>query len=76
MGVGSVGDTLLPYEDRLIAARSATHTSQQMPVFHGVTSDSGHTKYEFGDSGSILVAVNDEETTDEVAYSLDLGRTW
>ncbi|KAF8989462.1 vacuolar protein sorting/targeting protein 10 [Cyathus striatus] len=33
-------------------------------------------KYEFGDSGSVLVAVNDEEKTDIIRYSLDLGKTW
>lgn len=33
-------------------------------------------KYEFGDQGSILVAVNDEEPTDFVSYSRNAGKTW
>lgn len=33
-------------------------------------------KYEFGDQGSIIVAVNDEEPTDTIKYSWDAGRTW
>ena len=33
-------------------------------------------KYEFGDKGSILVVVNDEEGTDNVRYSLDMGKLW
>ncbi|KAH8104337.1 hypothetical protein DFH11DRAFT_1733918 [Phellopilus nigrolimitatus] len=33
-------------------------------------------KYEFGDQGSIMVLVNDEDGVDEVRYSSDLGRTW
>lgn len=32
--------------------------------------------YEFGDSGSIILAVNDEEMTDTVSYSTDFGGTW
>ncbi|WRT68442.1 uncharacterized protein IL334_005418 [Kwoniella shivajii] len=37
--------------------------------------DGAH-KYEFGDQGSILVIVNDEEATDHVKYSYDGGGTW
>jgi hypothetical protein len=33
-------------------------------------------KYEFGDQGSILVVINDEDKTDTIRYSLDLGKTW
>ena len=33
-------------------------------------------KYEFGDQGSILVAVDDEAPTDFVRYSRDAGKTW
>ena len=36
----------------------------------------GAHKYEFGDQGSILVIVNDEEATDHVLYSYDGGATW
>ena len=37
---------------------------------------SGAHKYQFGDSGSILIRVGDEDMTDHVKYSLDLGETW
>uniref|UniRef100_A0A0W0FD49 VPS10 domain-containing protein n=1 Tax=Moniliophthora roreri TaxID=221103 RepID=A0A0W0FD49_MONRR len=69
MGVGNVGNTLLPYED------CDTYLSTDAGVSWSQIRFGAH-KYEFGDSGSILVVVNDEETTDEVAYSLDLGKTW
>jgi len=36
----------------------------------------GAHKYEFGDQGSVLVIVDDEEATDHVHYSYDGGRTW
>jgi hypothetical protein len=36
----------------------------------------GAHKYQFGDSGSILIIVDDEEVTNHVTYSLDLGETW
>lgn len=32
--------------------------------------------WEFGDSGGIIVIVNDEEPTDHVLFTLDQGRTW
>jgi hypothetical protein len=33
-------------------------------------------RYEFGDQGGIIVAVNDEETVDFISYSTDLSKTW
>jgi hypothetical protein len=32
--------------------------------------------WEFGDSGSILIIVNDEEPTDRVLFSTDEGLNW
>ena len=36
----------------------------------------GAHKYEFGDLGSILVIVDDEDHKDTIRYSLDLGSSW
>jgi hypothetical protein len=33
-------------------------------------------KYEFGDQGSVMVIVNDEEAVDHVSYSYDSGKNW
>lgn len=69
MGVGSVGESLLPYEE------SDTFLSTDAGVTWEMVRPDAH-KYEFGDKGSILVVINDEEGTDTVRYSLDLGKTW
>lgn len=36
----------------------------------------GAHKYEFGDQGSILILVDDEQATDHVRYSYDGGNSW
>ncbi|KAF7351228.1 Sortilin [Mycena sanguinolenta] len=69
MGVGSIGNSLLPYEE------CDTFLSTDGGVNWKMIRMDAH-KYEFGDSGSIIVLVNDEEGVDEVRYSLDLGNTW
>ncbi|KAF8909112.1 vacuolar protein sorting/targeting protein 10 [Mucidula mucida] len=69
MGVGSIGDVLLPYED------CDTYISTDAGVTWRKIRDDAH-KYEFGDSGSVIVAVNDEDGVSKVVYSLDLGNTW
>ena len=69
MGVGSIGATLRPYEE------SDTFLSTDAGVTWTMVRPEAH-KYEFGDQGGIIVAVNDEETVDFVSYSTDLGRTW
>ncbi|BFZ62307.1 vacuolar protein sorting/targeting protein PEP1 [Saitoella coloradoensis] len=69
MGVGNVGPEMKEYtEGDLFVSTDAGLTWS--------LSRSGAHKYEFGDGGSILIAVDDEESTDRVAYSLDFGRTW
>jgi len=50
--------------------RKATHLSAQTPPLRGRWPH----KYKFGDKGSILRVVNDEDT-DDVRYSLDLGKS-
>lgn len=69
MGVGSVGKTLLPYED------SDTFISTDAGVTWSEVAKQP-SKYEFGDQGSIIVMVTDEPTVDEVKYSYDAGKTW
>lgn len=69
MGVGSVGEYLKPYEE------SDTFLSIDAGQTWKMVRRDAH-KYEFGDQGSILVVVNDEDTTDVVRYSLDLGKSW
>jgi hypothetical protein len=69
MGVGSVGSSLLPYEE------SDTFLSTDAGVTWNMIRRDAH-KYGFGDQGGILVVINDEDRTDIVRYSLDLGKTW
>lgn len=69
MGVGSIGATLAPYEE------CDTFLSTDAGVSWEMVRRDAH-KYEFGDQGSVLVVVNDEEGVDKVRYSLNLGKDW
>ncbi|KAH9832479.1 Oligoxyloglucan reducing end-specific cellobiohydrolase [Rhodofomes roseus] len=69
MGIGSIGSHLKPYDE------GDTFLSTDAGLTWSMVHKDAH-KYEFGDSGSIVVLVNDEESTDEITYSSDLGRTW
>jgi hypothetical protein len=69
MGVGSVGKHLRSYTD------SDTFLSTDAGLNWRMVQRNAHL-YEFGDQGSIIVIVDDEETTDKVRYSLDAGKTW
>jgi hypothetical protein len=69
MGVGSIGESFSPYEE------SDTFISTDAGVTWQMARRDAH-KYEFGDKGSILVVVNDEDGTDNVRYSLNLGKSW
>ena len=69
MGVGSIGESLKPYDE------SDTFLSTDAGLTWSMVRLDAH-KYEFGDSGSILIAVNDEESTDTLSYSTDFGKTW
>ncbi|KIM23061.1 hypothetical protein M408DRAFT_28181, partial [Serendipita vermifera MAFF 305830] len=69
LGVGSVSGTLLPYEEcDTYLSRDAGKSWMQ--VRHGPH------KYASGDSGNILVLVNDQQPTDHVRYSTDAGVSW
>lgn len=69
MGVGSIGKQLAPYEE------CDTFLSTDAGLTWRMVRREAHI-YEFGDTGSIILAVNDEEMTDTVSYSTDFGRTW
>lgn len=69
MAVGNVGETLKPYKEcDTFLSRDAGFTWQEIHK-------DAH-MWEFGDSGSILVIVNDEGPTDHVSFSTDEGSTW
>ncbi|KAF8579723.1 Oligoxyloglucan reducing end-specific cellobiohydrolase [Ramaria rubella] len=69
LGVGSVGDRLLPYE------QCDTFLSTNAGLDWRMVHKDAH-KYEFGDQGSVMVIVDDEEAVDHVSYSYDSGKTW
>lgn len=69
MGIGNVGDHLLPYEDCDTFLSSDAGLTWRMV-------DEGANKYEFGDQGSILVLMDDENASNILHYSLDFGKTW
>jgi hypothetical protein len=69
IAVGNVGDSLAPYDDSdVFLTRDAGKTWEEIHK-------DAHL-WEYGDSGSVLVLVNDEEPTDHVVYSTDEGLTW
>ncbi|ODN82335.1 signal sequence binding protein [Cryptococcus wingfieldii CBS 7118] len=69
MAVGSVGESLLSYDD------CDTFLSTDAGLSWRQVQEGAH-KYEFGDQGSVLVIVDDEQATDHVHYSYDGGHTW
>ncbi|KAF1830220.1 vacuolar protein sorting/targeting protein 10 [Decorospora gaudefroyi] len=71
MGVGNTGDYLGKYTD------GDLYVSDDAGLTWELALEEAH-KYEFGDQGSVLVAVFDEADTDEIRYSFKHGRkgTW
>ena len=69
MGVGSIGSRLLDYDECDTFLSIDNGLSWRMVV-------DGARKYEFGDQGSVLVMIDDEEPTDDLQYSFDFGVTW
>ncbi|KAG2114629.1 uncharacterized protein F5147DRAFT_834477 [Suillus discolor] len=69
MGVGSVGKALAPYEE------SNTYMSTNAGLTWTMVREGAY-QYEFGDSGTVIVIVDDEQPTDSIMYSTDMGRTW
>jgi hypothetical protein len=69
IAVGNVGESLLPYDDSDVFL-----TRDGGKSWEEVHKDAH--LWEYGDSGSVIVLVNDEEATDHVVYSTDEGLTW
>lgn len=69
MGIGNTGDYLKPYDE------GDLWVSDDAGISWSQTQEEAH-KYEFGDQGSILVAVYDEGPTSELKYSLNHGKSW
>jgi hypothetical protein len=68
MGIGNTGDYLKDYNDCDLYVSDDAGVTWHRGL-------KGPHKYEFGDQGSILVAVK-EGTTDELRYSLNHGKDW
>ncbi|CDS81921.1 related to VPS10 domain-containing receptor SorCS1 precursor [Sporisorium scitamineum] len=69
MGVGSIGKGLKEYDE------CDTFLSADAGRTWSMVSRDAH-KFEFGDQGSVLVMVDDEDVTDHVSYSTNFGRSW
>ncbi|KAF3769263.1 Oligoxyloglucan reducing end-specific cellobiohydrolase [Cryphonectria parasitica EP155] len=71
MANGNTGDYLKPY------AEAYLYISDDAGM-HWLEGPKGPHKYEFGDQGTVLVAIHDSNKVDvgEIKYSLDHGQTW
>jgi photosystem II stability/assembly factor-like uncharacterized protein len=69
MGVGNNGPSLKSYKE------GDLWVSDDAGLTWWRALDGPH-RYEFGDSGSVLFAVADDEPTDKVQYSIDHGKSW
>ncbi|EAL84891.1 vacuolar protein sorting/targeting protein PEP1 [Aspergillus fumigatus] len=69
MGVGNTGDHLKKYSE------GSLYVSDDAGVTWRHALD-GPFKYEFGDQGSVIMAVSDKGTTDEIQFSIDHGKEW
>jgi hypothetical protein len=74
MGIGNTGDHLLPY------AKGNLYVSDNAGATWRLGLEGPH-KYEFGDQGSVLVAIKDlshedKKTVNEFKYSLNHGKDW
>ena len=69
MGVGNKGKYLKEYEecDLYVSDDAGLTWRKALKEAH---------KYEFGDRGSVLVAIYDEGPTDTIQYSLNHGKSW
>ena len=69
MGVGNKGEYLKEYEecDLYVSDDAGLTWRKALKEAH---------KYEFGDKGSVLVAIYDEGPTDTIEYSLNHGKSW
>lgn len=68
-GIGNTGTSLSAYDD---GDMYVSHDSG----LTWIRSRSDAHKYEFGDSGNVMVAINDEGSSNTMSYSLDRGISW
>ena len=69
MGIGNTGKSLKAYEEGdLYVSDDAGLTWRE-----GLD---GAYKYEFGNEGAVVVAIDDEEATAEIQYSINHGKDW
>ncbi len=69
MGVGNTGKRLQGYTD------GDLYVSDDAGLTWREALDGAH-KYEFGDQGAVIVAIDDEDTTKHIQYSLNHGKDW
>ena len=69
LGIGNTGDYLKPYEEGDLWVSDDAGVSWKLAL------EEAH-KYEFGDQGSLLVAIYDEGETDQISYSMNHGKDW
>ena len=69
MGVGNTGEYLKPYDD------GDLYVSDDAGLTWTLALQGAH-KYEFGDQGSVLVAVFDKGPAKEISYSINHGKSW
>ena len=69
MGIGNTGKNLKPYDD------GDLYVSNDAGLTWTLALEQAH-KYEFGDQGSVLLAVYDEGPAEGISYSIDHGKTW
>lgn len=69
MGVGNTGKYLRKYEE------GDLYVSDDAGVTWYKGLDGAHL-YEFGNQGAVIVAVDDEDSTKHIRYSIDHGKTW
>ena len=69
MAIGNKGKRLQSYED------GDLYVSDDAGLTWTKAVKNAH-KYEFGDRGAVLMAIEDEGTTDKIIYSIDHGKKW
>jgi len=69
MGVGNTGDHLKRYAD------GDLYVSDDAGVTWRKGLENAH-RYEFGDQGAVIMAVDDEKPTDKIQYSINHGKDW
>lgn len=69
MGIGNGGEYLRDYEE------GDLYVSDDAGLTWNLALKEAH-KYEFGDQGAVLMAIFDEGPTQEIAYSIDHGKSW